>query len=77
MVGFWVQVQGARPRQWLVLSPACNKRPVAANIWCCLPQVVLEGPVVNTAGTGPAAAMALMMMYLKTGDAGVAARFKV
>jgi hypothetical protein len=40
-------------------------------------QVVLEGPVVNTAVTGPAAAMALMMIYLKTGDADVAARFKV
>lgn len=33
--------------------------------------------MVNTAVTGPAAAMALMMMYLKTGDADVAARFKV
>jgi hypothetical protein len=39
--------------------------------------VVLEGQGVNTAVTGPAAAMALMMMYLKTGDADVAARFKV
>jgi hypothetical protein len=42
-----------------------------------LPQVVLEGQGVNTAVTGPAAAMALMMMNLKTGDADVAARFKV
>ncbi|WIA14045.1 hypothetical protein OEZ85_002600 [Tetradesmus obliquus] len=40
-------------------------------------QVVLEGQGGNTAVTGPAAAMALMMMYLKTGDADVAARFKV
>eukprot|EP00879_Flechtneria_rotunda_P028799 GHRR01031025.1.p1 GENE.GHRR01031025.1~~GHRR01031025.1.p1 ORF type:complete len:248 (+),score=83.03 GHRR01031025.1:89-745(+) len=40
-------------------------------------QVVLEGPDVNTAVTGPAAAMGLMLMYLKTGDINVAARFKV
>jgi hypothetical protein len=40
-------------------------------------QVVLEGPGVNTAITGPAAATALMMMYLKTGDADVAAMFRV
>eukprot|EP00775_Hariotina_reticulata_P010096 gene10096-10252_t len=40
-------------------------------------QVVLEGPGVNVGITGPAAAMALMMMYLKTGDADVAARFRV
>lgn len=40
-------------------------------------QVVLEGPVVNTSITGPAAAVALMLLHLKTGDADVAARFKV
>lgn len=40
-------------------------------------QVVLEGPAVNTYVGGPAAATALMMMYLKTGDASIAAKFKV
>lgn len=48
-----------------------------ASVVYLLTQVVLEGPGLNTAVTGPAAAMALMMMYLKTGDADVAARFKV
>lgn len=40
-------------------------------------QVVLESPGVNTYVSGPAAAMALMLMYLKTGDTNVAAKFKV
>lgn len=48
-----------------------------AVLCCAVSQVVLEGPVVNTSVTGPAAAMALMMTYLKTGDADVAARFRV
>lgn len=52
-------------------SEAANK------VYLCVLQVVLEGPGVNTYVSGPAAAIALMMMYLKTGDAGIAAKFKV
>ena len=37
-----------------------------------LSQVVLEGNLVNLDVTSPAATLALMLMFLKTGDEGVA-----
>jgi hypothetical protein len=65
---------GRASRPHLLHLSSCICRP-SLHVWW--QQVVLEGPVVNTAVTGPAAAVALMLMYLKTGDADVAACFKV
>lgn len=61
----------------LVIKASCPDSGRADVMYAACYQVVMETAGVNTFVSGPAAAMALMMMYLKTHDAGVAAKFKV
>lgn len=59
------------------MCPISPTSPHFKNPHAALPcsQTVLEGDLVSLGVTGPAAALALGLLYLQTNDAGAAAAF--